>query len=171
MTSLEEFNDLPAGRATELLSACCGSSRWVAAMAEGRPFASRDQLFAAADEIWEGLGPDDWKEAFSHHPRIGETSATAGQQGAEWSAHEQISVTRAAEFIRLAQKDMNAQYERRFGFIYIVCATGKSPNEMFAIARDRLSNDLETELKVAAEEQRKIMRLRLEKLLGPTTNR
>ena len=74
-------------------------------------------------------------------------------------------MTRASESIRLAQRDMNAQYERRFGYIYIVCATGKTPNEMFAIARDRLSNDPATELKVAAEEQRKIMRLRLEKLL------
>ena len=172
MTSLEDFNDLPAGRATELLSACCGSSRWVAGMKSRRPFASRDQLFGAADEIWRSLGPNDWKEAFSHHPRIGETSAAIGQgqQSATWSAGEQGSVSRASESIRLAQKDMNAQYERRFGFIYIVCATGKSPNEMFAIARERLSNDPVTELRVAAEEQRKIMRLRLEKLLATRPN-
>ena len=172
MTSLEDFNDLPAGRATELLTACCGSSRWVARMEERRPFASRDQLLATADEIWKGLGPDDWKEAFKHHPRIGETSAAInqGQRSAEWSANEQASVTGASESIRLAQKDMNAQYERRFDFIYIVCATGKSPNEMFAIARERLSNDPATELRVAAEEQRKIMRLRLEKLLVTRTS-
>ena len=165
--TVDELNDLPDGRATELFTACCGSSHWVERMSGRRPFASAPAVFSAADEIWRGLAKRDWLEAFAHHPRIGEEAANVAQseRARNWSAGEQASVTRASESIRLAQKDMNAQYERRFGYIYIVCATGKSPNELFGIARDRLSNDPETELRVAAEEQRKITRLRLEKLL------
>jgi OHCU decarboxylase len=165
--TLTYLNTLPPARATELLTACCGSSKWVSKLVARRPFKSRDAVLEAADEIWKSLAESDWHEAFAHHPRIGDsTSAVAqGDRGREWSASEQAAVTRASESIRLAQQDMNAQYERRFGYIYIVCATGKTPNEMFAIARDRLSNDPATELKVAAEEQRKITRLRLEKLL------
>ena len=165
--TVDDVNKLPVARATELFTACCGSSRWVAQMAVNRPFASRDALLAAGDAIWKSLGTADWLEAFSHHPRIGENVAAVaqGKTARQWSADEQASVTRASESIRLAQQDMNAQYERRFGYIYIVCATGKSPNEMFAIARERLANDPDTEMKIAAEEQRKIMRLRLEKLL------
>jgi 2-oxo-4-hydroxy-4-carboxy-5-ureidoimidazoline decarboxylase len=165
--TLKDLNTIPPARATELFTACCGSSRWVSHMVARRPFKSLGSLLAAADETWNALPEQDWHEAFAHHPRIGETASAVPQsdKGREWSASEQSGVTRASESIRLAQRDMNAQYERRFGYIYIVCATGKTPNEMFAIARDRLSNDPATELKVAAEEQRKIMRLRLEKLL------
>jgi 2-oxo-4-hydroxy-4-carboxy-5-ureidoimidazoline decarboxylase len=165
--TLKDLNTIPPARATELFTACCGSSRWVAQMVARRPFASLDALLDAADEIWKTLSEQDWHEAFAHHPRIGETASAVPQSetGRAWSAGEQSSVARASDSIRLAQRDMNAQYERRFGYIYIVCATGKTPNEMFAIARDRLSNDPAIELKVAAEEQRKIMRLRLEKLL------
>jgi OHCU decarboxylase len=165
--TLNDLNTIPPARATELFTACCGSSRWVSHMVGRRPFISLEALLAAADETWTSLAEQDWHEAFAHHPRIGESTSAVAQsdRGREWSAGEQASVTRASESIRLAQGDMNAQYERRFGYIYIVCATGRTPNEMFAIARDRLSNDPATELKVAAEEQRRIMRLRLEKLL------
>jgi 2-oxo-4-hydroxy-4-carboxy-5-ureidoimidazoline decarboxylase len=165
--TLNDLNAIPPARATELFTACCGSSRWVSQMVARRPFASLGAVLAMADEVWKSLAAVDWFEAFAHHPRIGEATSAVAQsdRGREWSAGEQASVTRASESIRLAQRDMNAQYERRFGYIYIVCATGKTPSEMFAIARGRLSNDPATELKVAAEEQRKIMRLRLEKLL------
>jgi OHCU decarboxylase len=164
---LNDLNTIPPARATELFTACCGSSRWVSQMVARRPFKSLDAVLEAADEIWKSLPKSDWHEAFAHHPRIGESASAVAQsdRGREWSASEQSAVMRASESIRLAQRDMNAQYERRFGYIYIVCATGKTPNEMFAIARGRLSNDPATEMKVAAEEQRKIMRLRLEKLL------
>jgi 2-oxo-4-hydroxy-4-carboxy-5-ureidoimidazoline decarboxylase len=165
--TLNDLNTIPPARATELFTACCGSSSWVSQMVARRPFTSLEAVVAAADEIWKSLSEQACLEAFAHHPRIGETTSavTQGERGREWSAGEQSGVTRASESIRLAQRDMNAQYERRFGYIYIVCATGKTPNEMFAIARDRLSNDPAAELKVAAEEQGKITRLRLEKLL------
>jgi OHCU decarboxylase len=165
--TLAELNAAPATRAADLLGACCGSTQWVTQMISRRPFASREDLLNAADEIWWQLQRNDWLEAFAHHPRIGEKASIVAQneQGKQWSLSEQSSVERAPEMIRLAQQDMNAQYERKFGYIYIVCATGKSPNEMLSIARERLSNDAETEIEVAAEEQRKIMRLRLEKLL------
>ena len=165
--TLNDLNVIPPARATELFTACCGSSGWVSRMVAHRPFKSLDALLAAADEIWKSLPEQDWREAFAHHPRIGEATSAVAQSdlGRVWSATEQSAARRASESIRLAQQNMNAQYESRFGYIYIVCATGKTPNEMFIIVRDRLSNDPATELKVAAEEQRKIMRLRLEKLL------
>jgi 2-oxo-4-hydroxy-4-carboxy-5-ureidoimidazoline decarboxylase len=164
---LADLNTASVAKATEVLTACCGSSEWVSRMVKSRPYKSRDMLLDTAEKTWWSLGREAWLEAFAHHPRIGEKASAEPQnaQGKKWSLSEQSAVARAPEQIRLAQQDMNAQYERRFGYIYIVSATGKTPNEMFAIARDRLSHDPDTELKVAAEEQRKIMRLRLEKLL------
>lgn len=165
--TLDDLNSIPSARATELFTACCGSSRWVSKMVARRPFKSRDAVLDAGDEIWKSLEKSDWLEAFAHHPRIGESKSAVPQsdRARDWSAGEQAGAMRASESIRLAQRDMNAQYERRFGFIYIVCATGKSPDDLAAIARDRLSNDPATELKVAAGEQQKITRLRIEKLL------
>jgi len=158
---------MPEARATELLRECCGSSRWASAMAARRPFGSRDAVLAAADEIWRSLDAGDWREAFAHHPRIGERTSTVPQtdRGKSWAAGEQSGVDRANRDVREALAEANRDYERRFGYIYIVCATGKSAEEMLAIAKSRLRNDPEIELRVATEEQRKIMRLRLQKLL------
>lgn len=113
----------------------------------------------AADECWANLGPRDWLEAFTHHPRIGERVS-----GAE--ASEQAGAQSADDLIKAQIADVNRQYEARFGHIYIVCASGKSAEEMLAIARSRLQNDPAAELGIAAEEQRKIMHLRLEKILN-----
>lgn len=136
-------------------------------MIDSRPFASVDDALEKADRSWNGLSREDWLEAFDHHPRIGETSAAAGQdaRGASWSSREQAGVATAAEGVKAELARMNREYERRFGFIYIVCATGKSADELLAIAKKRLANDPDTELRVAADEQRKIMDLRLAKLL------
>ena len=166
--TLDDLNTIPPARATELFTACCGSSSWVSQLVARRPFQSLDAVLSAADEVWSSLAKEDWLEAFAHHPRIGETTSRVAQtdRAREWSAAEQSGATRAAESVAQAQRDLNAQYERRFGYIYIVSATGKAPTEMLALVRDRLSNDPVTELKVAAEEQRKITRLRLKKLLG-----
>jgi OHCU decarboxylase len=167
--SVEELNALPADRAAELLRACCGASRWVAGMVNRRPFFSRDAVLRAADDEWSAMGESDWLEAFSHHPRIGETAPAAGGSATArgWSASEQASVVSAADEVRIGIARLNHDYEARFGFIYIVCATGKSAGELLAFARKRLHHDRETELRVAAEEQRKITRLRLEKLFDP----
>ena len=132
------------------------------------PYPSRDAVFAAADLVWSKLGPDDWREAFTHHPRIGDQTRAAGQatQGEKWSADEQRDVSAADASVRAALDVVNREYEARFGFIYIVCASGRSGEELLAVARERMQNDPDTELRVAAEEQRRITRLRLERLLS-----
>jgi OHCU decarboxylase len=164
--TVHALDALPAERAGELLGACCGASRWVQAMVARRPFGSLGTLLAAADDAWWSLGADDWREAFAHHPRIGERRAAVAQddRAAGWSAGEQAGVAAAAATVQEQLARANEEYERRFGHIYIVCATGKSADEMLALARERLGNDPATELRVAAEEQRKITRLRLGKL-------
>jgi len=135
----------------------CGSSEWVRRMLDARPM---KDAFATSDEIWSSLSEADWHEAFAAHPRIGE------KKGDAWSTQEQ-SGTRSATDQRMQQlADANRAYEERFGHIYIVCATGKSVEEMLSLCFERLANDPETELRVAAEEQRKIMHLRLNKLVG-----
>ena len=167
--TVNELDTLPREEAARALTACCGSSRWVGAMLARRPFASADALLTAADEVWRSLNASDWLEAFSHHPRIGERASATPQseRARSWSAGEQSSVATTDERARSELAEINREYEQRFGFIYIVCATGKSPSELLEIARQRLHNDRDTELRVAAEEQRKITRLRLEKLLTP----
>ena len=136
-------------------------------MVAGMPYSSRDAVFAAADAVWSKLGSDDWREAFTHHPRIGERSRVAkqGVQAAQWSANEQQNVASADAKLRAELDAVNREYEARFGFIYIVCASGRSAEELLAFARERMQNSVETELRVAAEEQRKITKLRLKKLL------
>ena len=132
------------------------------------PYASRDAVLATADTVWSRLGPGDWREAFSHHPRIGERAraASQGTQAETWSADEQRDVSAADASVRAQLDEVNRAYEARFGFIYIVCASGRSAEELLAFAYERMQNDLDTELRVAAEEQRRITRLRLEKLLS-----
>ena len=139
---------------------CCGASHWVDGMTDRRPFRSRDAVFRAADDEWDKCSEQDWLEAFSHHPRIGDR--TAGGTASD----EQSGVRSATQRTRLELERTNQAYEEKFGHIYIVCATGKTADEMLDIARARLQNDPATELRVAAEEQRKIMHIRLEKLLG-----
>jgi len=141
----------------ELLT-CCGSHEWMRRMLEARPY--RDVL-ATADEVWSSLTERDWLEAFAAHPRIGERKVEA-----KWASEEQSGAARANADTLAALADVNQKYEDHFGYIYIVCATGKSADEMLAIARERLVNDPKTELRVAADEQRKITRLRLLKLVS-----
>lgn len=159
---------MPAGRAAVLLAECCGSSRWVTAMLSRRPFESAERLLAASTEIWESLDSDDWLEAFSHHPRIGQRASDRpqGEQGARWSEVEQQGVHAASDDTRTELAKVNRAYEQRFGFIYIVCATGKSADEMLAIADRRMHHDLGQEITVAAGEQHAITQRRLAKLVG-----
>jgi OHCU decarboxylase len=156
---LDELNALdPTGAETGLLP-CCGSSRWAREMAARRPFANLEALGEEADKIWRSLGPADWLEAFAAHPRIGERSSAA------WSAEEQRGALSAPPAIRARLDDANREYEARFGFIFIVCATGMGAAEMLGRIEDRLTHSRGEELPVAAEEQRKITRLRLNKLV------
>jgi OHCU decarboxylase len=136
-------------------------------MAARRPFAAESELFEAADEVWSALAREDWLEAFLHHPPIGETRAKAIQSAAasRWSAREQYSVQKAAPEVLEALAVQNRAYVEKFGYVFLICATGKSSEEILNALRQRLPNDPDSELRIAAEEQRKITRLRLEKLL------
>lgn len=161
------LNAMPAAEAERALLACCGSARWARAVVERRPFAGAPELLEAADACWWSLPSREWLEAFRHHPRIGSRSADAGQSAIErhWSAGEQAAASAASANASDALRRANAAYEQRFGYIFIVCASGRSAEEMLAILRDRMHNDPNTELRVAAEEQRRITHLRLHKLL------
>jgi len=166
---LARWNNFPAQQAAEEVLPCCGSSAWARELVSRRPFSDQARLLEASDEIWRQLQPRDWMEAFSKHPRIGERKAppTASSQSASWSAQEQQGVASAEEPLQRALADANRKYEQRFGRVFIVCATGKSTQEMLDSLRLRLQNDDATELLTAAEEQRKITNIRLKKWLNP----
>jgi OHCU decarboxylase len=136
-------------------------------MAAERPFEVVAELLESTDRIWWELEPQDWLEAFSHHPKIGEKKAAAAQStdAARWSEQEQAETSGTGEELLAELSALNRAYEERFGFIFIVCASGKTTEEMIALLRERLHNDVDTELRVAAEEQRRITHLRLRKLL------
>ena len=165
---LEHLNSLTKEEATAELLKCCGSTNWVRLVAASRPFRDERELFAATDRVWWSLNRVDWLEAFSSHPKIGEQKAESATppEAQRWSEEEQASARAAARETLSALADANRVYEEKFGFIYIVCATGKSADEMLASLERRLGNDPDTELCVAAEEQRRIMQLRLRKLLN-----
>ncbi len=149
------------------LRACCGSMRWVYAMLARRPFVTPDAVLTASDEVWATCGEEDWLEAFRAHPRIGESKAAPTQSttAASWSKQEQSSVAMTTDEVRAALADVNRAYETRYGFIYIVCATGRTAPEMLDFARARMGNERSEEMRIAAGEQAKITRIRLEKLL------
>jgi 2-oxo-4-hydroxy-4-carboxy-5-ureidoimidazoline decarboxylase len=161
------LNALGDAAAAQALERCCGSERWVAAMLRARPFASLSALYAHAEQIWSGLGEADQLQAFAQHPQIGEDLAALRERFASThalAAREQAGMTAADEAILVALRDGNRAYRARFGFIFIVCATGKSAREMLGLLEQRLHRDRATELAQAATEQAKITRLRLESL-------
>jgi 2-oxo-4-hydroxy-4-carboxy-5-ureidoimidazoline decarboxylase len=161
----DALNALPDEDARRALTRCCGSSRWVAAMMARRPFPSKAALMSDADAAWATLGRDDFLEAFAHHPAIGSSVGAPGlKETAAWSREEQARVADTSEETRRRLQAANEEYRARFGYIFIVCATGKSGPEMLTLLEDRLRNDPERELAVAAGEQAKITKLRLEKL-------
>ena len=165
--SLERFNRQPRQRALRALLDCCGSKKWAQQIAARRPFASDVELFEIADKTWAALSREDWLEAFLHHPSIGETKAKAKQSAAagRWSAKEQSTAQKADPEVLQALTVQNRAYADKFGYVFLICATGKSSEEILNALRQRLTNEPAAELRVAAEEQRKITRLRLEKLL------
>ncbi len=136
-------------------------------MVQLRPFVAIGHLLDSASRIWEQLSESDWLEAFCHHPKIGEKKAAAPQasESREWARREQAGTQGADAKILDELYRANTKYEDRFGFIFIVCATGKTAEEMLALLEQRLHNSRAVEIRIAAEEQSKITRLRLEKLL------
>lgn len=174
-TDLERLNLLPASEAEKEMLKCCGSREWAARLIAERPFKSVADLIAKADRVWWSLEPRHWLEAFHSHPKIGEsrTGIPAGHGESEseesqfykWSDDEQSGTRNSAPETMAALAALNREYEEKFGYIFIVCASGKSSEEMLRILRDRLGNEPDEELRIAAAEQGKITQLRLRKLI------
>lgn len=152
------LNGMSDEAARAALDRCCGSARWMAAMAERRPFASDDAVCAAAAETWWSLGREDWLAAFARHPRIGERSAG-------WSGDEQRGAADAPAGVLAELRAANASYEDRFGHVFLICASGLDAGTMLDALRERIHNDPEEELRIAAREQIRITMLRLGRLV------
>jgi 2-oxo-4-hydroxy-4-carboxy-5-ureidoimidazoline decarboxylase len=163
---LEKFNALDPAQAREELLRCCGSTRWVNAVMKQFPFRSVEELKNTSDAAWRHCGNDDFLEAFSHHPKIGERKAKISSGNETWSAREQSGVENAATALLTRLQQLNRDYEKKFGFIFIVCATGKSAEEMLTLLENRFNNNPEKEIQLAAAEQNKITHLRIEKLFA-----
>lgn len=164
---LQWLNSLESNQAVNELKSCCGSNRWATNVASRRPYATFAQLVDVAQQEWWQLQPGDWLEAFSSHPKIGQKKreVSASEQSQQWSRNEQAGMREASEETAETLSRLNKEYEARFGYIFIVCATGKSSEEMLAILRERLENEPDNELRIAAAEQAKITELRLKKLI------
>lgn len=167
----ERLNSASPDEAKEEFLKCCGSKNWAQQMVAARPFETLDDLSAKADRIWWALGPGDWLEAFHSHPKIGERKAATAtaREAQQWSADEQSGIRNSAQTTIDALADLNRAYEEKFGFIFIICASGKSSEEMLVNLRERLENNRDAELRTAAAEQAKITQLRLRKLIDGTS--
>ena len=161
------LNSLTADEAAKELLQCCGSKRWAEEMANGRPYPNEETLLTSAHDVWWSLERSDWLEAFRSHPKIGEKKAAdkVSAQSQQWSGQEQSGVANASQNTVDSLAALNEAYEQKFGFIFIICATGKTSDEMLSALRERLQHDREAELPIAAAEQGKITELRLKKLL------
>ncbi|MBS1941247.1 MAG: 2-oxo-4-hydroxy-4-carboxy-5-ureidoimidazoline decarboxylase [Bacteroidetes bacterium] len=161
--NIDQLNRLSEAAASEALEQCCGASQWVDRMVYARPFENLGEVLETSDNIWEECDVDDYEEAFGHHPRIGDAKAAAS--GGQWAAGEQKGMqgTDPAQLEKFIAA--NRAYEEKFGFIFIVCATGKGAAEMLTMLEARMNNDPKDEIHIAAAEQNKITRLRLKKLL------
>jgi 2-oxo-4-hydroxy-4-carboxy-5-ureidoimidazoline decarboxylase len=164
---LARWNSLdPVTAAREALP-CCGSLAWAAALAARRPIPDEASLVEASTSIWRALPEQAWQQAFDSHPRIGQTHAQnhATDESLRWSAQEQRTAVSENEAVRLALQEANQLYEQKFGRIFIVCATGKTPAEILATLEARMKNDAATELREATEQQRQITEFRLHRWL------
>ncbi|MER3497473.1 MAG: OHCU decarboxylase [Chitinophagaceae bacterium] len=164
--TIDEFNHLDKEKKRELLRQCCGSSAWIEKMLAMPAAEDMIDLFEDAEEAWYACSEDDWKQAFAHHPKIGDIDSLRQKfaSTANWAEDEQAAVKQASEQTLQALAEGNKKYEEKFGYIFIVSASGKSAEEMLGILTARLTNDPEEEIKIAVDEQNKITRLRLEKL-------
>lgn len=163
--TIEQLNTIAMQEAVNVFRQSCGSLRWANAMQERRPFRDMHHLVAVADEVWNTLSHDDWKEAFSHHPKIGDIIDLRKRfpATAQLSEGEQSGLALTTEKVLKALAEGNNLYEAKFGYIFIVCATGKTAEEMLEIMHKRLNNIASEEIRIAAGEQAKITSLRLNK--------
>jgi 2-oxo-4-hydroxy-4-carboxy-5-ureidoimidazoline decarboxylase len=165
--NLQELNCLPIDRAKHLFMQCCTSEKWIEKMVASRPFTDTNGLRETADSIWNHLNEKDYLEAFDGHPKIGDIGSLKAKYAntKELASGEQSGASNTTDEIIVELAKSNRAYEEKYGFIFVVCATGKSAREMLSLLKDRLKNDRQQELEIASEEQRKIFHLRLEKLL------
>lgn len=166
--TLQEFNKSKTDEARMAFSKCCGAHNWVDRMVALQPFKTVESLLSTSESVWNKCNEADWLEAFTHHPKIGDVSSLEAKYNdtKDWASDEQKSVDSASKEIILKLSDLNAVYEEKFGFIFIVCASGKSAGEMLELLESRLGNTYDEELKIAMVEQHKITVLRLKKLLS-----
>ncbi len=165
--TLESLNALTISDANEQFELCCGAANWIQKMNRNRPFQNENEVYKKAESIWFSLSSKDWLEAFIHHPKIGDIDSLRKKfhNTKSISENEQSGVNDAAESTLEDLAESNQLYEDKFGFIFIVCATGKSADEMLAMIKIRLNNNVNAEMLNASKEQNKITKLRLEKLL------
>ena len=165
--TLHELNLLPKQQLRDELMKCCGSQAWVDKMLAFVPADDMVELMEDAEEQWWKCGENDWKEAFSHHPKIGDPDSLRLKfsDSENWASSEQSGIKEATDDVLQELAEANKLYEEKFGYIFIVCATGKSATEMLALLHMRLQNSPEVEIEIAADEQSKITKLRIEKLL------
>jgi allantoicase len=168
LTGIERLNQMPRAQAAKALQDCCGSKKWVEQVLARRPFCDAAGLFDASDDAWENLKRKDWLAAFRAHPAIGGTKAAARQTetARRWSTGEQSVVQKASPDTLVVLAAANQAYQATFGHVFLICASGKTSDEILKALQQRLANDPQVELRIAADEQKKITRLRLEKLLG-----
>lgn len=166
--TLDEFNRRGAEKAKEDLFKCCGSTAWLDDLMQHFPFPSTEDLKICSDRSWFSRSKTDWLEAFSHHPKIGdnENEIKNFTSTKEWAGQEQAGVRDAGQPVLDELRALNVEYQKKFGYIFIVCATGKSADEMLEILKNRLNNDPEKELHIAAIEQNKITHLRIDKIFA-----
>ncbi len=165
--ALQDFNNAPAAEAVQALVACCHCRRWAEAVARQRPYADLASLNIVAQEVWDLMGEPEWLEAFAGHPRIGDLDVLRDKYSS--ASKEQGQVAVADESVLQELMQLNREYEARHGFIFIVCATGKSAAQMRDLLRDRLPHTREEELRTAAGEQSKITALRLARAFAPAS--
>lgn len=165
--NVSPLNSMPLDELRDAFFRCSGSNVWTESMLAARPFEDHKTLLASSNSSWQDLAKNDWFEAFKIHPRIGDIESLRKKfaSTAAWASYEQAGTSHAPEKVLQELHEGNDQYEKRFGYIFIVCATGKSAAEMLELLKERLHNDSDTEFSIACEEQKKITNLRLEKLL------
>ncbi len=168
--NLTELNNASHAIAHQHFLQCCASQRWADRMVSARPFTDKEHLLEESDRLWSTCNEEDFLQAFQAHPRIGNIDSLRQKYAntRQMASNEQAGVSGATDEVLQALAEGNRAYEEKFGYIFIVCATGKSAGQMLDILHSRLPNIPTVELPIAAAEQHKITQIRLQKMLHPS---